>query len=244
MSLGRKQSKNGNLPPLPGDPKRKKFGIFVFGMKDLGLGDYGGRRTRSSSRGARRSRRGLDDNCSIDSRSTMGSKGDAMTTSTDEGSLRIIAMQEDEITRLREALEEKEHVYRRQLVEERASFKRQEVAREREQKKNQAKAKKIHKSSVPRFAPEKVMASPAWDIWSFGVLMTEMLVGKTLLLPSNQESDDEFLEKLIGFDEIQVASIREEVRDNAGDLAADLVSRLLHPNPRERIESMSKVLQQ
>jgi hypothetical protein len=38
-------------------------------------------------------------------------------------------------------------------------------------------------------------------------------------------------------------SIREEVRDTAGDLAADLVARLIHPNPHERIESMSKVLQ-
>ena len=38
-------------------------------------------------------------------------------------------------------------------------------------------------------------------------------------------------------------SVKEEVRDSAGDLAADLIARLLHPNPNERIESMSKVLQ-
>jgi hypothetical protein len=38
-------------------------------------------------------------------------------------------------------------------------------------------------------------------------------------------------------------AIREEVRENAGDLAADLVARLLHPNPLQRIDSMSKVLQ-
>ena len=38
-------------------------------------------------------------------------------------------------------------------------------------------------------------------------------------------------------------SIKEEVRDSAGDLAADLVARLLHPNHNERIESMSKILQ-
>lgn len=40
-----------------------------------------------------------------------------------------------------------------------------------------------------------------------------------------------------------IQAIREEVRENAGDLAADLVARLLHPKPSQRIESMSKVLQ-
>lgn len=123
----------------------------------------------------------------------------------DTGSLRIIAMQEDEITRLRQALEEKEHIYRRQLFEERAEFKRQEVERQRELQLTRANVLQRARDNLFRFAPEKVMASPSWDIWSFGLLMVELILGKTPLVPSFANSDDEFLEKLMSFQDDEVA---------------------------------------
>jgi len=215
-------------------------------MKDLGFGGYGGKggKQRPSSRSSDKQRTNSSNSerslaSSVDSTFASADK----TAQTDEGSLRIIAMQEDEIARLRQALEEKEHIYRRQLIEERASFKRQEVERQRELQKTKAKMLTEAKESLYRFAPEKVMSSPSWDVWSFGLLMAELILGRTPLLPCFADSDDDFVEKLTLFEDMQVATIREEVRESAGDLAADLVARLLHPKPQERIESMAKVLQ-
>jgi serine/threonine protein kinase len=162
-------------------------------------------------------------------------------STTDEASARVIAMQEDEIARLRKALEEKEHIYRRQLAEERATYKRLEVERQRE---IQAKAViEKSKSKVPRFAPEKLMASALWDMWSYGLIMVEAIIGKSPLLPSSVDSDEEFLEKLSKFNDVQLAAVCEEVKDFGGPLAADLVGRLLNPKPQQRISSMDKVLQ-
>ena len=111
----------------------------------------------------------------------------------------------NEIARLRQALEEKEHIYRRQLIEERAEFKRQEIERQRELEKTKTSMVRQAKENIFRYAPEKVMASPTWDIWSFGVLMVELIIGKTPLLPSFATSDDEFIEKLMLFDDDQLA---------------------------------------
>ncbi len=283
MTVSTFRGQNVSLPPLPksqkSQNKRKKFGIFVFGLKDLGLGTYGSgkNRSRSRSRGpGGEGTRGI----SVGERSADSSVDSRMNSAydlseTDEGSLRIIEMQEDEIARLRQALEEKENIYRRQLIEERAAFKREEVERQRELQKTRANMLSKAKESLYRYAPEKVMASPTWDVWSFGLLMAQLILGRTPLLPCFAESDDEFIEQLMLFQETQLAvstrqsflslcfhldngrcysqsildlvhsyqAICEEVRENAGDLAADLVARLLHPKPERRIESISKVLQ-
>jgi len=209
-------------------PTRKKFGVFVFNMNELGLHQYGSKPNGKKPR--------LSDNASIGD-----DLNDDFTANTDEGSLRIIAMQEDEIARLRVALDEKEHVYRRQLAEERATFKMQEIKRVRDSKEKDA-GKKYKIVDEVRFVPEKVMASPSWDIWGLGLIMAELLLGKSVLLPCNQDSDAEFLDELAEFDEIKVIAISEEVRDVAGDLAADLIMRLLHPKPQQRIGSIYKVL--
>eukprot|EP00558_Chaetoceros_sp_UNC1202_P006749 CAMPEP_0197233698 /NCGR_PEP_ID=MMETSP1429-20130617/1699_1 /TAXON_ID=49237 /ORGANISM="Chaetoceros sp., Strain UNC1202" /LENGTH=228 /DNA_ID=CAMNT_0042691999 /DNA_START=12 /DNA_END=698 /DNA_ORIENTATION=- len=173
--------------------------------------------------------------------SSIASVQNDLTAITDEGSQRVIAMQEDEIVRLRKALEEKEHVYRRQLAEERASFKRQEVERQRKLQNKIAEEKA--KVKLPTFAPEKVMASPSWDIWCFGLLMAESIIGKSPLLPSCADTNDEFLEKLSKFNDVQLSAVCEEVRETGGEYAADLVARLLHPKPQQRISSINKVLQ-
>lgn len=197
------------LPPLPKkqSKERKKFGVFVFGLKDLGLGDYGSGRSRSISRNRRKRGDSIGNNKSVDSSIdsyTVEIEGSDISEA-DAGSLRIIAMQENEIARLRQALEEKEHIYRRQLIEERSEFKRQEIERQRELQKTKTSMLRQAKENLFRYAPEKVMASPTWDIWSFGVLMVELIIGKTPLLPSFATSDDEFIEKLMLFDDDQLA---------------------------------------
>ena len=191
------------LPPLPSKEKnqRKKFGVFVFGLKDLGLGDYGRGKSREVAKRGTSVSSGRSIGSSVDSNFGM----DNATALTDAGSSRIIAMQEDEIARLQQALQEKEYIYRRQLIEERAEFKRQEIERQRVLQKTQADLLSRAKKNLFQFAPEKVMASPAWDIWSFGLLMVELILGKTPLLPSFADSDDEFIRQLMLFGDTQVA---------------------------------------
>ena len=192
-----------DLPPLSGNKaktERKKFGIFVFGLKDLGLGNYGAKKG-SKARGAVN---GGDQSIGGDTMdSSIASSQADQSGATDEGSLRVIAMQEDEIARLRKALEEKEHIYRHQLAEERASFKRQEVERQRELQKKHAQEKA--KVELPRFVPEKVMASALWDVWCFGLIMAEAIIGKSPLLPSSADTDDDFLDKLSKFNDVQLS---------------------------------------
>jgi len=214
-------------------PKRKKFGVFVFNMDELGLRQYGDPKTNKQKGKITAS----------DESSLKGStQNEDMTANTDEGSLRIIAMQEDEIARLRHALDEKEHVYRMQIAEERASVKLQEIERLRDKKAGDT-GKKHKVVEEVRFVPEKVMASPSWDVWGLGLIMAELLLGKSTLLPCHAETDAEFMDDLAEFNETKVAAISEDVRDAAGDLAADLIARLLHPKPQQRIASISKVLQ-
>ena len=123
-----------DLPPVSGkkaNTGRKKFGIFVFGLKVLGLGNYGAKKGSKVTMASSIASSQGDQSVGGDSMASSIASSQADQRSTDEGSLRDIAMQEDEIARLRKALEEKEHIYRRQLAEERASFKRQEVERQR-----------------------------------------------------------------------------------------------------------------
>ena len=239
-SIGPSVSNKKELPPLSvkGKSERKKFGVFIFGLKDLGLGNYGTKKSKSrkGSITADDSSLGLD---SMDS--SIASMQEGKSTASDEASARVIAMQEDEISRLRKALEAKEHIYRRQLAQERATFKKQEADRQRDLQKKLAKEKT--KTQLPRYAPEKLMASASWDVWSFGLIMAEAIVGKSPLLPSSANTDEEFLEHLSLFDDSHLLAICDEVGDIAGQFASDLVARLLHPKPQQRIASMDKVLQ-
>ncbi len=233
-----------NLPPLPNKKattNRKKFGVFVFGLKDLGLGSYGvkGRPGSAATSGLGKTNHDLIDGSSMDS-SIASSAIEGSSATTDEASARVIAMQEDEISRLRKALEEKEHIYRHQLAEERASFKRQEVKRQRQLQ--QKRAQESIKVELPRFTPEKVMASALWDVWSFGLIMAEAIIGKSPSLPSSAKTDEEFLDKLSKFNDVQLSVVCEEVNESGGQLAADLVARLLNPKPQQRIASMEMAL--
>lgn len=239
MSIKSKAKSAKSLPPLPNnktDGARKKFGVFVFGLKDLGLGNYG-------TKGRSRPRRGTGNNSTFVDTQSMDSSIASVpdgTSVTDEASARVIAMQEDEISRLRKALEEKEHIYRHQLAEERASFKRQEV--ERQKQLQNKRAEEASKIQLPLFAPEKVMASALWDVWSFGLIVAEAMIGKSPLLPSSATSDADFLLQLSQFTDVQLSAICEEVNEFGGQYAADLVARLLNPKPQQRITSMEMAL--
>lgn len=137
----------------------------------------------------------------------------------DEASELIISMQELEIQRLKESLAIKD---------------------------KQMRSKK-KKSSAPvdpdsRFAPETCLASPAWDAYSFGEIMARLLLEESILVPAFDATDEGALQRLTYFDKQDVATVREDVRQVAGDLAADLVSRLLDPSPETRLSTMRKIL--
>lgn len=158
---------------------------------------------------------------------------------------RIISVQEEEITRLRHVLADKE----REL-----HLKESKRQARNEAKKNttggkpplfSASTKPNHKQeneNAKRFAPEKCMASPAWDAFAMGEIMAQLFLSRSLALPVYAGTNERVLNRLSCYDEPDVDIISQEVRAAAGDLAADLVSRLLDPSPSSRLSSMSKVL--
>lgn len=186
------------LPPLPkqSKPRKKKFGMFFFGLK--------ANRSRSQTKGVGvKNSSGLSVASNISSDSSVDSRFNAAydVSETDGGS----QMQDHEIARLHQALVQKEKISRHQLVEERAAFKREEEERQKDLLKTEAKDLSEAKKNLHCYAPGKVIASPTWDIWSFGLLMVELILGRTPLLPCFSGSDDEFVEHLMQFQEKQLA---------------------------------------
>jgi len=51
------------------------------------------------------------------------------------------------------------------------------------------------------FAPEKCIASPAWDMWGFGLVMVQLLLGRCTSLPNFEKADDAILRNLYYYDE-------------------------------------------
>ena len=92
------------------------------------------------------------------------------------------------------------------------------------------------------FTPEIVKASPSWDIWSFGLVMVQLLLGKCMHLPNFEKADDAILKKLIAFDHKVLKQILDQVYQVAGLDAADLISKLLRKNPKDRPKNMEEVL--
>jgi len=92
------------------------------------------------------------------------------------------------------------------------------------------------------FAPEKCMASPAWDIWGFGLVMVQLLLGRCTSLPNFEKADDAILRNLHNYDNQALKNIVLQVDKVIGKDAADLVSKLLQRDPSARPESMDAVL--
>ena len=94
-----------------------------------------------------------------------------------------------------------------------------------------------------KFVPESCLASPAWDAWALGIIMAQLLLPNgSFVLPCAEATDKFVMVCLSYFDVSDVQDIVGEVRCIAGNFAADLIGRLLDPNPDTRLHSMSKIL--
>jgi len=51
-----------------------------------------------------------------------------------------------------------------------------------------------------RFVPEKILASPAWDMWSFGLLMVQLLHSRCIYLPNFEKARDALLRNMFNYD--------------------------------------------
>uniref|UniRef100_A0A7S1BXE3 Protein kinase domain-containing protein n=1 Tax=Corethron hystrix TaxID=216773 RepID=A0A7S1BXE3_9STRA len=182
--------------------KRKRAGILMFGMQEMGLQGEKGREER-----------------------------DPRAREMESQQRRILDEKEAEIERLRKIIEEQEREQREQ-----------EEARD---KLRRGGAEAALPPSLPtlRFAPERCIASAAWDVWSFGLIMGQLLLGRNVnLLPNSEKSEEALMRNLYFYDKSAAKKIRESVRESAGEQAGDLISRLLHPAPEMRPSTMTKVL--
>jgi len=105
---------------------------------------------------------------------------------------------------------------------------------------------------------ETIPASCALDIWAFGKLMYEALIGKPLLLSSpdlgfDDDNDDDgddnhthnsrTIHELGIWDEDNLRHVINEVEEAAiGTIGADLISHCLCPDPEDRPVSMEEIL--
>ncbi len=93
-----------------------------------------------------------------------------------------------------------------------------------------------------------VTASPALDIWAFGKLMFEVLVGRPLFPHEQQvevdkKHDQRFLRGLAGWDQDDLTDVVSKVENSSnGTLAADLISHCLCRRPEHRPRDMDEVL--
>jgi len=88
-----------------------------------------------------------------------------------------------------------------------------------------------------------ILANPSWDVWSFGLIMAQLLLGRSVLLPSFEKDEVLLMENLYNFDKEKLEKIRLSVTKVAGNRAGDLISRLLHPDPAKRPASFTMILQ-
>lgn len=93
---------------------------------------------------------------------------------------------------------------------------------------------------------DHIVANISLDIWAFGKLMYEVLVGKQLIeIDSHKmvETDDLFLGTLKNWNEDDLSNVVTEIETaGVGTLAADLISHCLCPFPEHRPKDMKDVL--
>ena len=122
------------------------------------------------------------------------------------------------------------------------------------------------------FNPEQCIAETPWDIWSFGLIMGQLVLGQSmLLLPSFEKASDAHLRNLYQYDDeaVKVSAYQthvcvlfscrcsssykhyyylfpQKIYDAAqrvsGNDAAELLAKLLQPRPEDRPQSMDEVL--
>lgn len=92
------------------------------------------------------------------------------------------------------------------------------------------------------FVPERCTATPQWDMWAFGLIVTQILLGRCMLLPNFEKAEDAIIKKLRTFDDNTLRRIYTQVNHVAGCDAADLVMQLLQKDPSRRPKSFEEIL--
>ena len=92
------------------------------------------------------------------------------------------------------------------------------------------------------FVPERCEATPQWDMWGFGLLMVQLLLGRCMLLPNFEKAEDAILKKLHKHDANALRKICNQLTAVAGRDATDLVMSLLQRDPNLRPKSMEEIL--
>jgi serine/threonine protein kinase len=93
------------------------------------------------------------------------------------------------------------------------------------------------------FAPESVVADPSWDIWAFGLVMGQLILGQSMVqLPNFEKASDAHLKNLYQYDYEKLKKIHRASLKIAGQKSANLLSKCLQPIPDERPKSMSEIL--
>ena len=96
---------------------------------------------------------------------------------------------------------------------------------------------------TPEFAPEEVRAHPTWDIFSFGLIMAQLLLGQSMvLLPNFERPEDAHLRRLYHYDTVALEKIVAAALKTSGLLAAELLEKCLQPFPENRPQSMESII--
>mmetsp|Transcript_10687 Transcript_10687/g.13516 ORF Transcript_10687/g.13516 Transcript_10687/m.13516 type:complete len:1019 (+) Transcript_10687:228-3284(+) len=93
------------------------------------------------------------------------------------------------------------------------------------------------------YHPSQCMASTSWDIWSYGLIMGQLVLGQSMvLLPNFEKASDAHLRNLHQYDDEALNKIYEAAKRVSGENAANLLESLLQPKPENRPQSMNEVL--
>ena len=93
------------------------------------------------------------------------------------------------------------------------------------------------------FDPEHCVADPSWDIYLFGLVMGQLILGQSMvLLPNFEKAADAHLKNLNHFNYDQLLKIQVAAKKVTGRKASTLLGRCLQPAPEDRPRSMSEIL--
>jgi Serine/threonine protein kinase len=93
------------------------------------------------------------------------------------------------------------------------------------------------------FIPENCIADPSWDIFSFGLVMGQLILGQSMvLLPNFERAEDAHLKKLYQFDHTSLRKIEVAARKVISAKAANLLIKCLQPIPEDRPSNMDEIL--
>jgi serine/threonine protein kinase len=100
--------------------------------------------------------------------------------------------------------------------------------------------KNKHDNQIISFNACSVVAHPSWDIWSFGLVMVQLLLGRCMALPNFEKAEDAILKKLHKYDDDSLGVICNQLKTVAGEEVADLVHKLLQKDPKLRPKSFGE----